>query len=186
MSDRCFDPCANRRRSTRGLPVHRRLCACEPRADLAVVAARLDRDGHDAVVRAISSAIRSAVTPLRDGIVVAPADGRVARIDQRRAACRTGPWDAPVAAGLDLHERVRLPREPQPGGRPRSSASSITPASSSMPISTRRARTTSAMPSSSRPAGGAHRRRADRRPGGAAHRVVRAEGQSSAPANASA
>ncbi len=49
-----------------------------------------------------------------------------------------------AAAHLDLHERVRLPREPQPGRRPRRAHRSTGRARSSTPNSTRRARTTSA------------------------------------------
>ena len=56
-----------------------------------------------------------------------------------------GLGDTAAAPRLDFHERVRLPHQPQPGRRPHRAHRSITPASSSTPISTRRARTTSAI-----------------------------------------
>ena len=49
-----------------------------------------------------------------------------------------------AAARLDLHERVRLPREPQPGDRQDRAHRLSRTAPFSTPISTRRARTTSA------------------------------------------
>ena len=58
------------------------------------------------------------VTPVREGLVVAPADGRVSQITTAAAAARTGPRRDAAAAHFDLHERVRLPRQPQPGRRP--------------------------------------------------------------------
>ena len=112
------------------------------------------------------------VTPMREGLVVAPADGRVSRVVERGAAAGTGPRRAAAAAHFDLHERVRLPREPQPGRPGGSSGWSIAPENSSTPTSTRRARTTSATPSSSPTARGAHRRGADRGAGGAADRAA--------------
>ena len=67
------------------------------------------------------------MTPVREGIVVSPADGRVSRDRQCGAAAGTRARRPAAAAHLDLHERVRLPREPQPGDAAASSASSITP-----------------------------------------------------------
>ena len=57
------------------------------------------------------------VTPLREGLVVAPADGRVSRVVNAVPPPELGLERAAAAAHLDLHERVRLPREPQPGVR---------------------------------------------------------------------
>ena len=84
------------------------------------------------------------VTPLRDGLVISPADGRVSRIANAVPPPELALGDRAGAAHLDLHERVRLPREPQPGRRPHRAHRLPRRARSSMPISTRRARTTSA------------------------------------------
>ena len=58
------------------------------------------------------------VTPVREGLVVAPADGRVSQVTNAVAAAGARPRRQAAAAHLDFHERVRLPREPQPGRRP--------------------------------------------------------------------
>ena len=50
--------------------------------------------------------------------MVAPADGRVSLVVNAVPPAELGLGDAAAAAHLDLHERVRLPREPQPGVRP--------------------------------------------------------------------
>ena len=84
------------------------------------------------------------VTPLRADLVVAPADGVVCFVRPRRPAARTRPRRAALAARVDLHVGVRLPRQSRPGRRPGRRASLIIPAHSSAPISTRRARPTSA------------------------------------------
>ena len=56
------------------------------------------------------------VTPVREGIVVAPADGRVSMVTQVLPPAELGLGDKAAAAHLDLHERVQLPCEPQSGG----------------------------------------------------------------------
>ena len=54
---RYLHPLAARAHPSGGLSLYRRICAREPDPVLGLVAARLDRDGADAVVRAISFAI---------------------------------------------------------------------------------------------------------------------------------
>ena len=58
---------------------------------------------------------RTRVTPLRDGLVVSPADGRVSLIDDGRAAGGAGPAAGADDPRLGVHERLRLPREPRAG-----------------------------------------------------------------------
>ena len=134
------------------LSVHRRLCACEPL--LFWIWPPLGWLGTVATLWcAYFFRDPPRVTPVRDGIVVAPADGRVSQIANAVPPAGTWPWRTAAAAHFDLHECVRLPRQPQPGFAAASSASSIAPANFSAPISTRRARTTSATPFSSSTAG---------------------------------
>ena len=74
-----FDPQATDADPSGGLSVHRRLCAGEPHSVLAVDAARLAGDAATLwCVYFFRDPPR--VTPVRDGIVVAPADGRVSQI----------------------------------------------------------------------------------------------------------
>ena len=58
------------------------------------------------------------VTPVREGLVVSPADGRVSLVANAVPPPELGLGERAAAAHFDLHERVRLPREPQPGRRP--------------------------------------------------------------------
>ena len=58
------------------------------------------------------------VTPLREGLVVSPADGRVSRVVNAVPPPELGLERPAAAAHLDLHERVRLPREQEPDRRP--------------------------------------------------------------------
>ena len=49
------------------------------------------------------------VTPVREGLVVAPADGRVSQVTSARSANRPWARQQSVAANFDLHECFRLP-----------------------------------------------------------------------------
>ena len=93
-------------------------------------------------------------TPKGEGLIIAPADGMVTMIANvpppRELIGEDALSDEPDHPRLDLHERVRRPHQPHADRGRRSSASSISPASSSTPISTRRARTMSASISWSR------------------------------------
>ena len=126
-----------------GLSVHRRLCVREPYPVLAEPA-RLARHAGDDLVRLFlsRSAARDAGARWPGGCA-----GRRPRKPghQRGAAARAGHWRQAAAAHLDLHERVRLPREPQSGRRQDRENRLSARASSSTPISTRRAPTTSAI-----------------------------------------
>ena len=133
------------------LSVHRRLRAGEPDPVLALVAARLDRDRADGLVRAVLPRSRAGDAGARGHRGGARRRPRQ-QDHQRGAAAGARSRRSAAAARVDLHERVRLPREPQPGRPAASRRSSTRPAPSSMPTSTRRARTTSATRSSSRPA----------------------------------
>ena len=84
------------------------------------------------------------VTPIADRLVVSPADGRVSLVANAVPPPRARARRQAAAARLDLHERVRLPREPRAGDAAASSASSTRRENSSTRTSTRRARTTSA------------------------------------------
>jgi len=57
------------------------------------------------------------VTPVREGLVVSPADGRISQVTTAAPPHELGSATS-RCAHLNLHERVRLPREPQPGHRP--------------------------------------------------------------------
>ncbi len=117
---RRFDPLPARAHQPRRLSLRRRVRAGEPDPVLDLDAARLDRDGADALVRLF-------LPRPGTGHAGARGDRRVARRRPRQqdhprgAAGGDGARRSPAAAGLDLHERVQLPREPQPGQRPRSS-----------------------------------------------------------------
>ena len=65
------------------------------------------------------------VTPVREGIVVAPADGRVSQVSNAVPPQGARARRQAAAAHLDFHERVRLPHQPQPDEPGASSASSI-------------------------------------------------------------
>ena len=110
-------PLAARAHPSAGLSVHRRLCAGEPDPVLALDAARLDRHAGHGLVRLFlpRSGPRHAAARGPRGLA-----GRRPRQPgrQRGAAAGTGPERPAAAAHFDLHERVRLPREPQPGVRP--------------------------------------------------------------------
>ena len=67
------------------------------------------------------------MTPVREGLVISPADGRVSQIIACVPPAELGLSDDAADAHLDLHERVRLPREPRAGGGPHHHASPIAP-----------------------------------------------------------
>ncbi len=103
----------------RGLSVRRRLCARE-RSSCSGCGRRSAGSARCATLWcAYFFRDPPRVTPVRDGLVVAPADGRVSQIANAVPPQRARPRRPAAAAHLDLHERVRLPREPQPGRRPR-------------------------------------------------------------------
>ncbi len=54
------------------------------------------------------------VTPVREGLVVSPADGRVSMITMALPPAELGLGDRPLPRHLGVHERVQLPCEPQP------------------------------------------------------------------------
>ena len=89
----------------------------QPGPVLALDAAGLDRHCLDRLVRAVLPRSRSRHAGARRHRGVA---GRRPRLDDRAgaAAGRTRPRRPAAAAHLGLHERVQLPREPQPGGGP--------------------------------------------------------------------
>ena len=110
-------PLAARADPSAGLSVHRRVCAREPDPVLDVDAARLARHACDGLVRLFLP--RSAA---RHAAARGPGDraGRRPRQPggERSPAAGARHGRAAAAAHLDLHERVRLPREPEPGDRP--------------------------------------------------------------------
>ncbi len=53
------------------------------------------------------------VTPLREGLIIAPADGRIAAIETRAAAGRDGPRTRAAGAHLDLPQRARRAHHPR-------------------------------------------------------------------------
>ncbi len=112
-----FDPQATGADPSGGLSLHRRLCAGEPHSVLAVDAAWLARHARDAVVRLFlprSAAGDAGARRHRGG-----AGGRPRQPDRQcRAAAGARARRAAAAAHFDFHERVRLPRQPQPGRRP--------------------------------------------------------------------
>ena len=126
------------------------------------------------------------VTPLREGLVVAPADGRVSLVVNAVPPRGIGAERSAVAAHFDLHERVRLSREPHPGlrtdradGLPRREIHQRRPRQGERRQRAQRLH----HHDGARP----HRRGADRRAGGAADRALRAGGRRrSRPATASA
>ena len=138
-----FHPRANPADPSRGLSLHRRLCAGKPGPVLDLDAARLDRHGPDGLVRAVLPRSRARHAGARGHRGVA---GRRPGLDDLAggAAGRARSRRPAAAAHLDLHERVQLPCEPQLRWRAGSTASPTGPANSSMPNSTRRARTMSA------------------------------------------
>ena len=58
------------------------------------------------------------VTPVREGIVVSPADGRVSLVANAVPPRELDLGERPLLAHLGVHERVRLPRESGAGRRP--------------------------------------------------------------------
>ena len=55
------------------------------------------------------------VTPMRDGVIVAPADGTISMVTSAAPPRELGLRRQVAAARLDLHERVQLSHQPQPG-----------------------------------------------------------------------
>ena len=53
------------------------------------------------------------VTPIREGLVIAPADGTVTQIANALPPPGARPRVDAAPARVDLHERLRLPREPR-------------------------------------------------------------------------
>ena len=169
-----------------GLSVHRRLCAGEPDPVLAVDAARLARHRWRRCGAPISSAIRARVTPVREGLVVAPADGRVSRIANAVPPPELGLGERPLPrvsifmSVFDCH----VNRSPVTGRIERIVYragnflnADLDKASEDNERNCLRHRDRRA----------SHRRGADRRPGRAPHRLLRARGRRpSAPASASA
>ena len=127
------------------------------------------------------------VTPVRDGLVISPADGRVSRVVHASPPAELGLGDKPLPrvsifmSVFDCH----VNRSPVTGRIERIVY---------RPGKFLNADLDKASEDNERnclvivlPSGGAHRRRADRRPDRAAHRAVRARRRSrSAPASASA
>jgi len=83
------------------------------------------------------------VTPVRDGLVVAPADGRVSMVTDVMPPAELGLGDRPLPRISIFMSVFQLPREPQPGDRA-DRPYCVSPGTSSTPNSTRQARTTSA------------------------------------------
>src|SRR5215472_16057409 len=109
-------PRATRADSPRRLSLHRGLRAGEHRVVSILVAARLAWDAGDALVRlflprpAAGHAARRRAGGGARGRPHQPSDERGAAFGTRTRTCG-------ASARVDLHERVRLPREPQPGWR---------------------------------------------------------------------
>ena len=149
------------------------------------IAARLARHAGDALVRLFLP--RSAA---RDAGARRPRGGARRRPrepgHQRGAAAGARPRRTAAAAHLDLHERVRLPREPQPGRRQdRAHRLSARQVPQRRPRQGERGQR--AQFARDRDRRRPHRRGADRRPGRPPHRLLRARGRSrSASASASA
>ena len=115
------------------------------------------------------------VTPVREGIVVAPADGRISMVTQVLPPAELGLGDRPLPRDLDIHERVQLPCEPQSGRRAdrphRLSAGHLHQRRARQGERRQRAQFAGHLDAER-----AHRRGPDRRPGGAADRLVRPRG----------
>src|SRR5438094_2002892 len=108
-----LDPLPTRTDSPRGVAVHRPVRAREPGPVLALDAARLDRDRAHGVVCAVLPRSRAGdAGPRWPGRGTRRRQGEPHH--QRGAAAGAQPRRPPDGAGVDLHERVRLPREPQP------------------------------------------------------------------------
>ena len=94
----------------------------------------------------------SRVTPVREGLVVAPADGRVSQVVNAVPPPELGLGDRPLPRISIFMSVFDCHVNRSPVVRPHRAHRLSRRASSSTPISTRRARTTSATPSSSPPA----------------------------------
>ena len=119
------------------------------------------------------------VTPLRDGLVVAPADGRITAIERVRPPPELGLDDAERVQGLHLPFRLRRAHQPCTGGRAHHPVAStcreafLNAALDKASEENERCALVITKPDGSRDRGGA-----DRRPHRAAHRDVRARGDS--------
>src|SRR5262245_24210358 len=170
-------PLAARAHPSRGLSVHRRPRAGEPHPVPPLVAARMARDARDRLVRLVlpqpaagdaDRRARRGGAGRRSGF---PGHPRGSAQGTGAAARRTA-----VAACLDLHERLRLPRESQPGERAHR-AHGVYARQVHQRRSRQGERGQRAQCARHRQRRRAHRRRADRRAYRAAHRPLRAPGR---------